>query len=554
VTAGTATDVRSEPATPATSRWLARVPPAAWGLAALFLGLIVFVTTQAHAYGRTYDEAMQQDYGKRVLAWYLSRGHDRGFLDFPSWEQLPQHGPLAETLIAAVQRLTGEDWITRSVVTGVFGILGVLAVALCGYELGGWWVALLSAVGLALYPRYLGAMLNNSKDVPFAAAMAFVLWAVLRLVRRWDGRFGNQVERGVGIGVAIGAAVAIRAVGVIWYPLLGLLAVGWWLRHPSAFRDRALALRSLGTQILTGLTIGITSLASICLLWPYVAVRPLPHLLESIASMSKYPWDGTIPFDGRMYSAQALPRRYVLEWLLIGSPVHLVALGLLGVALALVQVARFRTGDPRVSLVVLSFLVPVVMLVVLRSTMYNGLRQFLFVVPPLVLLASHGLVWLGRWLRRISARRVLQPVLAVVAVLTIAGGQGQAIGEMVRLHPYEYVYFSPLVGGFAAAPKWYELDYWGVCNKPAAEWLARNGDRFRSSTDGRPLTVAGAGWDVQYMLYLPPARFTSGGDGADIYVWSMRERTPDPYPGYIPVHTERIEGYADCVVMVRPGL
>src|SRR5512142_3154660 len=114
----------------ASVRRLARVPAAAWGLVALFLGLIVFVATQAHTYGRTYDEALQQDYGKRVLAWYLSGGHDHGFLDLPSYEQMPQHGPLAETLIAAVQRLTGEEWVTRSVVTGVFGILGVLAVAL----------------------------------------------------------------------------------------------------------------------------------------------------------------------------------------------------------------------------------------------------------------------------------------------------------------------------------------------------------------------------------------------------------------------------------------
>jgi 4-amino-4-deoxy-L-arabinose transferase-like glycosyltransferase len=534
-------------------RWMARVPAAAYGLVLLFLGLIVFVATQAHTYGRTYDEVFQQDYGKRVLAWYLSGGHDRGFLDYPSWEQMPQHGPFAETVIAAVQRLTGEDWTTRSVVTGAFAILGVLAVALCGYELGGWWAAFLSAAGLALFPRYLGAALNNSKDVPFAAAMTFVLWAVLRLMRRWDEPTRDQVWASAGIGVAIGAAASIRVVGVIWYPILGLLAIGWWLRHPSALRQRKAGLAALGNQAMSGLIIGITSFATMCALWPYVAINPVSNLTDSIVSMSKYPWGGIIPFEGHMISAQQLPRWYVLEWLGIGSPVPVAILGAVGVVLAAVQLARFRTGDSRLALVLLSFAAPALMLAALRSTMYNGLRQFLFIVPALVVMASYALIWLWQRLDAISGRAVLQPVLAAVVGVLVVGGQAQAVGEMVRLHPYEYAYFSPLVGGFGAATTRYELDYWGTCNKPAAEWLARNESRFRKA-DGQPLTVTGAAMDTQYMLYLPPGQFVSAGDGADVYIWSMRERTPDQYPTYIPVHVVSIEGYAACEVKVRPDI
>jgi hypothetical protein len=172
------------------------------------------------------------------------------------------------------------------------------------------------------------------------------------------------------------------------------------------------------------------------------------------------------------------------------------------------------------------------------------------VVPALVLLANYGLIRLWRYLARTDVKAAGRRVLAGTAALLVLGGQAEAIAEMVRLHPYEYVYFSPLVGGFTAAPGRYELDYWGVCNKRAAEWLALHHNEYLPS----PATVNGAALDIQYMLYLPAAQFVPGqyNEPADFYLWSMRERTPDPFPSYIPVHEEKIEGYPACVVKVRP--
>ena len=42
---------------------------------------------------------------------------------------------------------------------------------------------------------------------------------------------------------------------------------------------------------------------------------------------------------------------------------------------------------------------------------------------------------------------------------------------MVRLHPYEYVYFNPLIGGVRGAQGKYMLDYWGLAFKQAADEL-----------------------------------------------------------------------------------
>ena len=46
---------------------------------------------------------------------------------------------------------------------------------------------------------------------------------------------------------------------------------------------------------------------------------------------------------------------------------------------------------------------------------------------------------------------------------------------MLRLHPYEYIYFNRLIaGGQQVASRQFETEYWGLSYKEGAEWLLRN--------------------------------------------------------------------------------
>jgi hypothetical protein len=45
---------------------------------------------------------------------------------------------------------------------------------------------------------------------------------------------------------------------------------------------------------------------------------------------------------------------------------------------------------------------------------------------------------------------------------------------LVRLHPYQYIYYNSLVGGVGGAFRDYEMDYWGISYKGAAEFLNEN--------------------------------------------------------------------------------
>ncbi|TMB91178.1 MAG: hypothetical protein E6J44_01570, partial [Chloroflexi bacterium] len=132
-------------------------------LLVVLLGIaLLTVFVQADQYGITIDEPLQDQYGRSTLAWYESMGRDTSFLtSFPASDFQPQHGAAFETLVAAAQQVFDHQWYTRAVVSGLAGVVGVVAIALCGLELGGWWMALLAALSLWLYPRFFGAIFNN---------------------------------------------------------------------------------------------------------------------------------------------------------------------------------------------------------------------------------------------------------------------------------------------------------------------------------------------------------------------------------------------------------
>src|SRR2546430_12034356 len=55
--------------------------------------------------------------------------------------------------------------------------------------------------------------------------------------------------------------------------------------------------------------------------------------------------------------------------------------------------------------------------------------------------------------------------------------------QLVRLFPYDYLYFNELVGGIQGANGKYEMDYWAKSLKEAVTWLKedRKSTRLNSS-------------------------------------------------------------------------
>lgn len=512
-------------------------------LGMLFAAALIWVFGQAGQYGLTIDEPLQDAYGRLALSWYQTQGKDASFLTaFPAKLYMPQHGAIFEVVVAEAQQLFGDPWHTRAVVNGLAGVAGVIAIALCGFELGGWWAALLAALSLWLYPRYFGAIFNNSKDIPFAAAMTLTLWAVLLLVRNWNLK-RKYIIHSIHVGFFIGLAAALRVTAVLWYPILALLLVGWWMQAGRAMWKEKQWLAQFGKQAVAAGVVAAVSLVTMIALWPYVALHPLHNFYNSIQVMSQYPWNGHVLFGGQEYPAASLPRIYAPVWLVIGSPPALVVFALIGGLIVSVRLIKRRVVDAPISVVALMLLVSLGVIVAFHVTLYDALRQFLFLVPPLILLAVYGFMRLFTCLARKQ-----QKLLVTALVLLVLASQAQVVKAMSDLHPYEYIYFSPLVGGVPGADGQYDMDYWGICTKPAAEWLAQH---YQEYTDQASPTVASP-YIEQVAPYLP-ATFHANNQkrNPDFYIASTRFGLDQRFPSYSVIHQEVIQGYVACVVKFR---
>jgi len=110
--------------------------------------------------------------------------------------------------------------------------------------------------------------------------------------------------------------------------------------------------------------------------------------------------------------------------------------------------------------------------------------------------------WTARWIAD-RAAHLRRPVLLMLAALFAIGLALPAIG-MVRLHPYEYVWFNAVAGGVKGAQPRFMLDYWGLAFKQA-------GAALRAQLAERGETPpAGGKWKIAVCGPHPPAQIALG--------------------------------------------
>jgi hypothetical protein len=190
--------------------------------------------------------------------------------------------------------------------------------------------------------------------------------------------------------------------------------------------------------------------------WPWSAQSPL-NPLRALSEFSQFHYQIRTLLFGHIYTMSDVPRWYVPAYLLIKLSLPILT----GTALALGFMARPMSGsnfDRRRRLetgfVAFTAIFPVVCHVVAHGPAFTGLRHFMFVVPPLTVLAGIGF---NALIDTLAVRRV---AYAAAAALVLAAGLGADAVTLVRLHPYEYLFYNDLVGGLQGAARRNETDYW----------------------------------------------------------------------------------------------
>ena len=531
-----------------------------WGLvfddlariALLAVAVMVLLTYQD--YGITNDEEVQNVYGIKLLAFYTTFFQDQSALDYLD---LYRYGGLFD-LVAALLNLISPfgEYETRHLLGGLIGVAGLAGVWRLGRLLGGPRVGLMSLMLLLLTPAYYGQSFNNPKDAPFAAAMAWTLYYLCRcLLVLPDLPRRLMIKFGLALGLALGIRVGALLVGPYMVAGIALSLLGEWRAGLDwkALRDHGV---KMVVRFLPSLAIAYAVMA-VC--WPWGVMNPI-NPVKALHAFSTYPINLDTLVAGEWVKASHLPRDYLPDYLLVNLPeIVLVGLLLSGVAGVAWLIRRLHSGprllvglarsDRRhigVSLVMLAAFFPVVFFILDQPTAYNGIRHFLFVVPPMAVLAALGLDWLWDWLAAKDIR------LGKVFAGGLAGVMVAQIWVMCQLHPDEYVYYNLLTGGVKGAEGAYELDYWGnsllEATKDLADYIAmENGDKPVS----RVYKVAVCGHRLSAAYFFPDyMEFTKKLDEADFIVAFTQGNCQRHFEGRQIISVERF-GVALSVVKDR---
>jgi hypothetical protein len=187
---------------------------------------------------------------------------------------------------------------------------------------------------------------------------------------------------------------------------------------------------------------------------------------------------------GHIYRMNDVPRWYAPTYIAIKLTLPL----LIGAGLALVFAALPRriggtASIPRrkeIAFVAVTASFPLFCDVAVRGSDFTGMRHFLFLAPPIAVLAGAGL---SGALERLAAhgRFAIRAGLALVLLAL-----GWDATRLYRLHPDEYLFYNPLVGGLAGASRRYATDYWVNIMPEAVADLERYLDRTEGAS-GQPL-------------------------------------------------------------------
>ena len=496
---------------------------------ALFMALALLVLFTFQDYGMARDEKFHNAYGTRVLEYYTSLFRDRDVL---LCVDLRHQGGLFDGFVALTNRFSpfGEPE-TRHLInalTGLLGILGCFRLArLLGGSRAGFWSALL----LALAGPYWGQMFFNPRDIPFAVGHIWSLYYMAQwiqyLPRAPDGLI-------IKLGLAIGLTLGIRVDGMILLVYLGVMLAAHYVT--CFYRE--------STQPSVHLTDGprqpLKAAFRCCVLaycimlacWPWAQQAPLLNPFVALGESVRHHWLDPVLFEGRFAWAHEIPPHYALKFLLLKLPEIVLVFFLLGLILCTVSLWTEKGEDNREltrgtwALVLLAFLFPITCAPYGEPALYNATRQVFSLMPLMACVAGMAISAIGH------RCYVKSGIIGTLFLLSVSVYLVLHVGSIIRLHPYEHVYYNGLVGGLPGAQARYESDYWGTCVKESVEdlvsQLEKEADHFRQSRHRIHAPLHGA----SCAYYFPENfEYTKDRGAADFFIgvarWDQAKRAPD---------------------------
>jgi hypothetical protein len=455
----------------------------------ILIGLFVF-----RDYGLSWDEPLFYDYGDALGYAYSPREWLSGDFDITqsfgaSGDDHKTRGPayllLGREPVSLLEALGLDEASAWHLVNFLFFQLGVYFL----YRLASRWMSSPAALGaaalLAWQPLLWGHAFINPKDPPFLVLFLASVCLGFEMVDRLSDEAITNKQKSTGViipGIILGITTSTRVLG----PLAGslVLVYGIWKFG-----------RKFTGFIAPFIFYGLIAILAMVITWPFLWENPLARFIEVFGFMSDNPTQLSVLFGGEVYRAGELPRSYLPFMLATTLTEPVWPLFFFGILVAYwkslaqnrnlrasfretasaggwkalrssIDLAAMRNNLVSMTLVLMWFVIPLAYVLIRRPSMYDGLRHFLFILPPIFIFTGLAFEFLLERFQRLPSIQATWLYAGLMFVLLLPGVLG-----ILRLQPYEYTYYNSFIGGTDRAFRGYETDYWLTCYKEAVQQL-----------------------------------------------------------------------------------
>jgi hypothetical protein len=427
-------------------RWIEHHPGALIFLAMCLVAVFTFTE-----YGLGWDEPLQRRKGI-VTYNYISSGDPELFNFYDR-----DFGVALEVPLVIMERVLGltdtrDIYLMRHAVGHLIFLLGAifcfkLTVLLYRSKP----LAILAFLLFVTHPVLYGHSFFNTKDIPFMSAFMACLYLSALAFRDYS------TKSFLILGMAAGLLINLRVMGIM-LPVVVIMIM---------FCRAIVHRRYLDFLKLSSILI-LSSAAVLYVTWPFLWTDPINRFGFVLKSMAHIRWDLTVLLNGRFVQSTALPWYYTPLWFCITTPILWLIAGFAGTVALIINSIKKRwdylttySGMTNM-LCLVCFYLPLLVVILLHSVLYDGWRHMFFIYPGFVML----IVTAVHAIRIRITRAWLVPALFLTFLPVVLFS--------VRNFPNQHVFFNSFLSRREPEyiRKHFELDYWAVSSRQALERIA----------------------------------------------------------------------------------
>ena len=209
--------------------------------------------------------------------------------------------------------------------------------------------------------------------------------------------------------------------------------------------------------------------------WPYLWEAPFTNFFKAFKIFSNYTWGSYVFYFGEYIKASNIPWHYIPVWIFITTPLLYLIIFILGLIKTLIILSKrflniseekntmlWRDNNEKKDLFLLLYLLlPIIIIIFLNSTLYGGWRHLYFIYPGIIYFIAVGIDFILKSKIKKNYKSIF--MFFIILGLTIN------LLNLIKLHPYQNVYFNTLVE--KKANKLFPIDYWGLANLEALKFI-----------------------------------------------------------------------------------